>query len=142
MRSAIGPRSEETARLASRFPRLGTLRCDGISRSLLEAGLEWLAVEADRLRLDALIVVPSLAFADCLASVLPLMALDALVGGNVVRMNHGSLCLVTPSEILRSTRRHAVMLCLGLNHAEREMADRMNPAAQCVVAVTGAFGRI
>jgi hypothetical protein len=143
MRPIEGARPDDSDRwVPTQALRRSAGHCRAINRDLLEASLHWLAAEADRTRLDAVIVVPSLSEADYLACVLPKMTVNELVAGNIVRMDRGSLRLMTPPEATWSTRQHVVILGLGLNDEERERVDRMNPAALCVVTVQLALGRV
>ena len=107
--------------------------CATIDEVAVRTAVFWLAVQAERTRLDAVIVVPTLKAATCLSDALPSHSLDALIAGNIVRMNRGSLLLLTPDEVMPQTRRHQVVLAIGLTDRELAKVERMNPAALCVL---------
>jgi hypothetical protein len=120
---AIGPDS-----YSSPTQQCTMVECWTLDEALLKAGVYWLAMKADRTQLDAVIVVPHLADAHRLSCALPAPTLEQLVAGNIVRMNRGSLFLITPSEVTASARQHAVVLGVGLSPRELARVSRMNPA--------------
>jgi hypothetical protein len=114
-----------------------TFDCSAVDDAAIRTAMFWLAARAAEQDFDAVIVVPTLHDADCLACVFPFPILHQLVNGNIVRLNRGSLFLVTAREVMPQSRRHHVVLALGLTDDELARVDRMNPAALCVVRRAG-----
>jgi hypothetical protein len=114
-----------------------TFDCSAVDDAAIRTAMFWLAARAAERDFDAVIVVPTLDDADCLACVFPFPILRELVNGNIVRLNRGSLFLVTAREVMPQSRRHHVVLALGLTDDELARVDRMNPAALCVVRRAG-----
>jgi hypothetical protein len=112
------------------------LECTALDDTTIRTGVYWLAAEAEKRGLDAVIVLPTLGAAKRFLCALPLEALRDLVDGNIVRMNHGSLLLMTPREVMPQWRCHQVVLAVGLARHELERVERMRPAALCVVRRT------
>jgi hypothetical protein len=115
----------------------GVVGCQAIDTAILKTALHWLATAALKTRLDAVIVVPTIAAAEALDCALPEASLGPLIAGNLVRMSWGSLLLITPAEIIPSARRHVVVLGVWLNRRERELVSLMNPAASLVTVHAG-----
>jgi hypothetical protein len=111
--------------------------CSAVDDAAIRAAMFWLAARAGETDHDAVIVVPTLDDADCLACVFPFQILNDLVNGNIVRLNRGSLFLVTAREVMPQARRHHVVLAIGLTDDELARVERMNPAALCVVRHSG-----
>jgi hypothetical protein len=110
-----------------------TFDCSSLDEAAMRTAVFWLAECADRTNLDAVIVVSTLADADCLSCVFPVDVLSQLVAGNIVRMNRGSLFMMTAREVMPQTRRHHIVLTIGLTDDELARVDRMNPAALGIV---------
>jgi len=108
-----------------------------VEDSAVQTAVFWLAAQAERTGLDAVIVVPTLNAATCLSGALPNHSLNELIDGNLIRFNRGSLLLMTPPEVMPQARRHHVVLAIGLADRELARVERMNPAALCVLRRTG-----
>jgi len=121
------------------IPTVGRIavQCTVIDDALVKAGLCWLAMLAARTRLDAVIVLPSLADAEWLTCALPQHTLDELVRGNIVRTSDSSLQLLIAHEVMPRAWPHNVVLSLGLTGLDEARIDRMNPAASFVVRISG-----
>ncbi len=105
------------------------MECGAIEAAVLRVSLYWLAMEARSRRVDAVIVVPSINDAEHLACALPARLLNNLIAGNIVSMNAESLQLLTSEEVMPQTRRHQVVLTIGLPERDLERVGRRKPGS-------------
>jgi len=110
-----------------------TFDCSSLDEPAIRTAIFWLAECAERTDHDAVIVVSTLAAADCLSCVFPMDILKQLVAGNIVRLNRGSLFMMTAREVMPQTRRHHIVLTIGLTDDELARVVRMNPASLGIV---------
>ena len=106
MRQGLEARRGAVDRLAPARGRRIVAECTTIDEAIVRTAVYWLAAEAARSRLDAIIVMPSGHEHQALACALPSPILQDLIDGKIVRMNRESLQLMAPHEVMPQVRQH------------------------------------
>jgi hypothetical protein len=113
-----------------------TVACAALDAEVVENAIRWLRVQAQRTGLNAVIVLSSMAQAECLRRAVPSHVLHSLIVGNVVRMDDGFLELRLAREVVsRARRRSVVVLMLGLTDDAFAAVQELEPAAWLRVTV-------
>jgi hypothetical protein len=113
-----------------------TVTCSSLDARIVQTAVNWLRVQAQRTELNAVIVVSSMAQAECLRRAISSQVLNSLIMGNVVRMDGGFLELQLAREIVsRARRRNVVVLMIGLADEAFAAVQGLQPAAWLRVAI-------